>query len=104
MFRRVLILAAIVLALVIPLTAKGPTVRLEVSGAGLITPITITDETVLSGSNVYSGEFLAGIARDKAIKPSWPKYLVSFYVELPVWMNQGVQKKYVVYYTRNPQT
>ena len=92
MLRRILILTTTVLTLVTPLTAKGPTVRLEITGDSLTNPITITDESVLSGSNVFGGEFLAEIASEKAINQNWPKYLVSFYVELPAWMKQGVRQ------------
>lgn len=104
MLRRFLFLTTTVLTLVTPLAAKGPTVRLEISGNSLTNLITITDESVLSRSNVFGGEFLAGIATEKAINQNWPKYLVSFYVELPAWMKQGVRRKYVVYYAKDPQT
>ena len=102
--RRTWLVLAALLVSVAALSAKGPTVRLEVTGGTLTAPITITDEAVLSGSNVFGDAFHAGIASDKVINPSWPKYLVSFYVQLPAWMNEGIQKKYVVYYVKRPET
>jgi hypothetical protein len=92
------------LALVTSLTAKGPTVRLVITGGGLTAPLTVTDEKVLADSGVFGDSFFGRITDSKSIDPSWPKYVVSFYVELPAWMRQGVQKKYVVYYARHPRT
>lgn len=102
--RQVFVVVATAMALVTTLTAKGPTVQLVITGAALATPITVTDATVLSDSNVFGGAFLGAIANPSSIDPTWPKYVVSFFVELPAWMNEGVQKKYVVYYAKHPQT
>lgn len=78
--------------------------RLVIAGGGLRTPITVTDARVLTDSGVFTGAFLGRIADSSSIDPTWPRYVVSFFVELPAWMRQGVQKKYVVYYVRDPQT
>jgi hypothetical protein len=102
--RKVLFVMAAALVLTTNLVAKGPTIRLEITGGGLATPITVTDVSVLSDSNVFGGTFLGPIASSSSIKPGWPKYVVSFFVELPTWMHEGVQKKYVVYYAKDPKT
>jgi len=102
--RQVFVVMALAVALTVTLTAKGPTVRLEITGAALARPITVTDQNILSDSNVFVGDFLGPIASPTVIDPTWPKYVVSFFVELPAWMHEGVQKKYVVYYAKNPQT
>ena len=86
------------------LAAKGPTVQLVITHGGLASPITVTDASVLSDSNVFGDAFFGRIANPGSIDPAWPRYVVSFFVELPAWMRQGVQKKYVVYYARHPRT
>jgi hypothetical protein len=93
-----------VFALVISLAAKGPTVRLVITGEGLTNPITVTHASVLADSNVFGDAFFGRIANSHSIDPTWPKYVVSFFVEMPAWMHKGVQKKYVVYYAKHPRT
>jgi hypothetical protein len=95
---------AIILAAVSHLAAKGPTVQLVITEGGLTAPIIVTDASILSDSNVFGDAFLGAIANPRSIDRTWPKYVVSFFVELPAWMRQGVQKKYVVYYARHPKT
>jgi hypothetical protein len=58
----------------------------------------------MADSNVFGDTFLGRIANSHSIDPNWPRYVISFFVELPAWMRKGVQKKYVVYYARHPQT
>lgn len=101
---RPLAVIAIAFVSVAHLAAKGPTVQLVITGGALARPIAVTDASTLSDSNVFGGTFLESIADPNTIDPAWPKYVVSFFVELPAWMNQGVQKKYVVYYARHPKT
>ena len=101
---RSFLVAAMCLAFVTGLGAKGPTVRLVIAGAGLTKPITVTDASVMTDSNVFGDSFLGPLASSSSINPTWPKYEISFYVDLPSWMHQGVQKKYVVYYTKHPRT
>jgi len=93
---------AVMAAFVGTLQAKGPTVKLTVSGPTLSLPLDITDARVLSSANVFAGGFLAGgsIAPDVSL----PRYRVSFHVELPKWMNAGVQVKYVVLYAKDSKT
>jgi hypothetical protein len=54
---------------------------------------------VLSASHVFSGAFFAG--GSSAPDASLPRYTVSFHVQLPNWMNAGVQVKYVVLYVKD---
>ena len=79
-----------------PLSAKGPTVRLVVTGGTLGSPITIADVSSLSAFSVYGGEFLGAAAAPNDAQT--PRYEVSFYVELP--RGGGIHKKYVVHYTK----
>lgn len=92
------------MALVTTLAAKAPTVRLEIAGDGLVKPITVTEPGILRDSNVFSGFFLAEIASSTSIDTAWPRFALSFFVESPAWMGRKVEKRYVVYYARHPQT
>jgi len=100
MHRQALATLAVMLAVAASLSAKGPTVRLEITGGGLAKPITVTDSGVLAESNVYFGTFLGPITDAATIDPAWPKYVVSFFVDL----QPRIEKKYVVYYVKNPKT
>ena len=104
MSRQVSFIVAMVVAMAATLVAKGPTARLVVTGGGLATPITVTDANILSESNVFGGTFLGGIADSHSIAPTWPKFMIAFYVDTPAWMRQGIRQKYVVYYAMHPQT
>ena len=104
MLRQVPFVAAMALVMVTTLTAKGPTARLVIAGNGLAAPITVTDASILKDSNVYHGTFLSGIADSQSIAPTWPKFVISFFVDAPPWTRRGVQKKYVVIYAKNPRT
>jgi hypothetical protein len=104
MLRPTLLIVATVLALGANLIAKGPTVRLVIAGGSLTTPITVADDRVLADSGVFGDAFFGRIAESHSIDPTWPKYTVSFFVELPAWMRLGVQKKYVVFYAKHPHT
>jgi hypothetical protein len=98
------VLLAAIFATVVEVSAKGPTVRLLITGGGLPEPIAIIDATVLSASNVFGDAFLGSLTSEKAINPSWPRYVVSFFVEPPAWMQLGVREMYVVHYVKHPQT
>ena len=83
-------------------SAKGPTVKITISGGGLTSAIEVTDPRILSSSNVWGGNFLDG-SRGSVKKPprGLRPYEVSFYVKLA---NGEVRKMYVVYYYPNPST
>jgi len=53
---RALAVIAIALASAADLAAKSPTVQLVISGGGLARPITVTDASTLSDSNVFGSE------------------------------------------------
>jgi hypothetical protein len=95
-------LAVIIMGLTATLQAKGPTVRLTLSGAALPAPVEITDAQLLSTSNVFEGSFLG--ARSNEPPLSTPRYRVWFHVESPAWMKRPVEVKYVVIYAKDPQT
>ena len=99
---RGLLAVAVMAAFVGTLHAKGPTVKLTVTGPTLSQPLDITDSRVLMSSHVFGGTFLAG--RSIAPDASLPRYKVSFHVELPKWMNAGVQVKYAVLYAKDSKT
>jgi hypothetical protein len=93
------------------LVAKGSTVRLTIAGPGLSSPLELTSPAAIA-ANVYGGNFIGNRATepDKA----FPRYTVSFYVELPgssiprmlyVEPPEEIGRMmYVVYYARNPRT
>lgn len=99
------VVVAVVLALAalpISLLAKGPTVKLTISGAALPRAIEVTDATVLSRSNVYEGAFIgaSAAAPDSAL----PVYTVAFDVQLPEWMKAGVRTMYAVQVVKDPRS
>jgi hypothetical protein len=95
------VLAALLLLIgPIALSAKGPTVRLAVTAPHLPAPVNITDPGVLDHATVWEGRFIGTAAREP--DDSLPRYLVSFYVDLP--RNAGVRLMYVVRYVRDPRT
>jgi hypothetical protein len=99
---RGLFVLVVAMSIVRPAHAKGPTVLLTVTGPTLSRALEITDSRLLASSSVYAGSFLNG----NCGKPdsSLPRYQVFFHVELPKWMNAGVQVKYVVVYAADPRT
>jgi len=99
---RGLLTLAVTVAFAGILDAKGPTVKLTVTGPALSQPLDITDSRVLMSSQVFAGAFLSG--GSSAPDASLPRYRVSFHVELPKWMNAGVQVKYVVLYVKDSRT
>ena len=99
---RASVVAALGVSLVQPVHAKGPTVRLVVTGASLVEPLDVTDPEVLGRSGVYGGTFLGDLVAEP--DRSLSRYRVFFHVELPKWLNAGVQVKYVVTYVTDPRT
>ena len=94
-------LALVVLAMTLTsaVEAKGPTVKLTVTGPPLSNPIDITTPRAVSAT-VYGGEFIGAVATEPPTV--LPRYTVSFHVQLP--REQGVRVMYVVYYARDPLT
>jgi hypothetical protein len=100
--RQVLALAALIVALtIVNVHAKGPTVKLSVSGPGLHQPFEIADEDALV--SVWMDEyfacsapkrFLGSPAREPA--PNLPRYDVDFYVRVL----QGEPRTRVMYRLR----
>lgn len=82
--------------------AKGPTVRITISGGGLTSVMEVTDPRILDISNVWGGQFLDR-SRGTAKEPprGLRRYEVSFYVEFAA---NDVRKRYVVYYYPNSVT
>jgi hypothetical protein len=80
----------------IPAFAKGPTVKLTITGPGLPEPIELTDEDAVS-AGVWSGTFMVR-ERGMADAPAseLPRYTVQFHVKLP--RTDEVRMMYVVYY------
>lgn len=93
---RLVALAATV-SLGVPLIAKGPTVKLTITGQDFSRPIEVTEPEALV--HVWSSDFI----RLPAAEPdqSLPRYIVSFFVQFPA---SPVRMVYVVYYSVDPQT
>jgi hypothetical protein len=66
--------------LVAPLAAKGPTVKLTVTGASLTHPVDITSGKALD-ANIWAGDFLGAPASEP--EASLPRYTVSFFAAPP---------------------
>jgi hypothetical protein len=83
-------------------SAKGPTVKIVISGGTLTGAIEVTDPRILSISNVWYGQFLDH-SRGTAMEPQrgLQRYEVSFYIKTA---NNEVRKRYVVYYYPNSAT
>jgi hypothetical protein len=85
------------------LQAKGPTVKLTLTGPGLARAVEITDPGLLNGSNVYEGAF---IGETLAVAPpvAAPRYTVAFDVQLPEWQRAGIKTMYAVLLARDART
>jgi hypothetical protein len=74
---------AIAMTSTMPLLAKGPTVRLAISGPGLAESLIVTDPVALKAT-VYGGEFMEQQQGPVPEPPrSLPRYKVQFYVAPP---------------------
>jgi hypothetical protein len=90
-----LVCMVLIAAFVSPLLAKGPTVKLAISGPGLQEELTVTDPDAIAAS-VYGGEFIElHKGAVPAPSPDLPRYTVQFYVEPP---HREVRMMYVVEY------
>ena len=97
---RRLFLVLSLLAVSVGLDAKGPTVKLTLSGPGLAAPIDIVEPAILDGANVYAGSFI-GETIAAAPRVTRPIYTVSFAVQTPEWMRQPARTMYTVQVTRD---
>ena len=98
--RRLFLVVAAVIVASGGLEAKGPTVKLTLSGPGLAHAVEITDPGVLQQSNVWDGGFIGDTS------PAAPKlrpgvYRLDFDVQLPEWRRAGVKKMYTVSLARD---
>jgi hypothetical protein len=91
------LMLATVSSFVVPSAAKGPTIRLVISGPLLEQPLEVTDPAALA--HVWSTAFLGGPAAEP--RQSLPRYAVSFYVQPP---RSEVRMMYVVHYVVDPDT
>ena len=99
----VLLNSLLILSVPTPLLAKAKTVKITISGAGLKTPIEISDPKVLANFTVWTRTADHGLIIDWSQGPvrETPKtlrrYQISFYADAP---NERIV--YVVYYVFNP--
>ena len=91
---------ALVMCASIGLEAKGPTVKLTITGPGLAAPIDIVEPAILDGSNVYGGSFVGEMVA-AAPPVDTPIYTVSFHVQSPEWMRRPVKAMYAVSVARD---
>jgi hypothetical protein len=98
--RRFCIVALVLIATSVELAAKGPTVKLTLTGPGLGAPVEIVDPEILALSGVWDGGF---IGRTLAAAPQikGPVYTVAFDVQLPEGQRAGVQRTYTVRVARD---
>jgi hypothetical protein len=76
------------------------TTRLTIEGPGLGQPVQVTDERVLSLSNVFAGTFIGEPASEKP-NPSSPRFAITFDVQTA----QGVKNAaYVVIFAKSRWT
>ena len=94
---------ALVLGASIGLDAKGPTVKLTITGPGLAAPVEIVEPAILDASNVFGGSFL-GETLQAAPPVETPIYTVSFHVQSPEWMRRPVKAMYAVSVARDTRT
>ena len=91
------VLATTLCVLAIPLSGKGPTIKLTITGPDLPHSITVTSPHALV--HVWAEDFMAGPAREP--DPAFPRYRVSFHAQLP---DASIKMAYVVYYVKGART
>jgi len=101
--RRFFLVAVALIAASSAIEAKGPTVKLTLSGPGLARTVEITAPGLLQGSNVWMGSFVGETAAAAPVVTS-PIYTVAFDVQLPEWQHAGVKTMYTVSVTRDART
>jgi hypothetical protein len=98
--RRIIVIAFVLLTS-IGLEAKGPTVRLTLTGPGIAAPIEIVEPAILDGSNVFAGSFI-GETVAAAPQVKVPTYTVRFDMQPP--QNRPVRTAYAVSVARDART
>jgi hypothetical protein len=89
--------AALLFVAVAPATAKGPVIKLVISGPDLLAPIEVTDSEAID-VNLYGATYVnheLNPIEDVPVTPV-PPYVVHFYVSSA--SDDDVQMKYVVYF------
>jgi hypothetical protein len=99
---RAIVFLAVLLASA-ALEAKGPTVKLTLTGPGLARPVEITDPVLLQQSQVWAGSFI-GDTVATAPNVAGPAFQVTFDVKLPEWQRRGVRTMYTVTVARDART
>ena len=98
---RRLLLALALFAFPIGLQAKGPTVKLTITGPGLAAPVEIVEPAILDGSNVFAGSFI-GETVGAAPTVKTPTYTVRFDIAPP--QNKPVRTAYALTVARDACT
>ena len=96
--RNVTVTVVMVIALATAAGAKGPTIKLSISGPGVREPLIVTDAAALV--HVWSNGFIGSITTPP--DSSLPRYHVSFHVQPP--RSDVVRVMYVVQYVLDPKT
>lgn len=97
--RLLLVLALLVFS--VGLDAKGPTVKLTLTGPGLAAPIEILEPAILEASNIFAGSFVGEpMTVTPAIEP--PIYTLTFDLQPP--QSKPVRTAYAVSVARDART
>jgi hypothetical protein len=76
------------------------TTRLVISGPGIANPMVLTDESLLTLSNVFAGNFLNDVALNQP-DPAWPRYEIRFDIQT----REGIKRDaYVVTFVKSRWT
>jgi hypothetical protein len=99
MRRYVIALAIVVLS--IGLDAKGPTIKLTITGPGLAAPIEIVEPAILEASNIFAGSFVGETVTSTPVITQ-PMYTVTFDLQPP--QNKPVRTAYAVSVARDARS
>ncbi len=88
----------IAVGLLVTLSAKGPTVKLTITGPGLTQPLEVTTPDALA--HVWGDDFIGSPATEPDTQ--LPRHMVSFHVQPNGSGDARVM--YVIQYARNPNT
>ena len=95
------LLALALLAFSVGLQAKGPTVKLTLTGPGLVAPIEIVEPAILEASNIFAGSFVGEtVTVTPAVKQ--PIYTLTFDLQPP--QHKPVRTAYAVSVARDART